>query len=57
VDHRGGGVQPVLQVDRADERLERVGEDAGLVAAAGRLLALAEQQAAEAAWRALTAEA
>ncbi len=38
------GVQAVLQVDRAEQRLERVGEDARLVPAAGGLLALAEQQ-------------
>ena len=37
-------VQPVLQVDRAEQRLQRVGQDARLVPAAGGLLALAEQQ-------------
>ena len=40
----GGRVQAVLQVDRAEQRLERVGQDARLVAPAGGLLALAEQQ-------------
>ena len=39
-----GLVQAVLEVDRAEQRLEGVGEDAGLVAAAGGLLAAAEQQ-------------
>ena len=39
-----GGVQPAAEVDRADQRLERVGEDRVLVPAAGGLLAAAEQQ-------------
>ena len=33
---------PPLQVDRADDRLDGVGEDRGLVATAGGLLAAAE---------------
>jgi hypothetical protein len=37
-------VQAVLQIDRAEQRLQRVGEDARLVPAAGSLLALAQQQ-------------
>ena len=36
--------RPQPEVDRADQRLERVGEDRVLVAAAGGLLAAAEQQ-------------
>ena len=44
VDDPVGGVEAVLEVDGAEQRLERVGEDAGLVPAAGGLLAAAEQQ-------------
>lgn len=44
VDHDPGGVQPVLEVDGAQQRLQGVGEDARLVPATGGLLALAEQQ-------------
>ena len=39
-----GGVQAAAQVHRADQRLERVGEDRVLLAAAGGLLAAAQQQ-------------
>src|SRR4051794_17863980 len=39
-----GGVQPAAEVDRAEQRLEGVGEDRVLLPAAGRLLAAAEQQ-------------
>src|SRR6478672_279504 len=37
-----GGLEPAAEVDRADERLDRVGQDRGLVAPAGGLLAPAE---------------
>jgi hypothetical protein len=42
MDHLCGVVEAAAEVDRADHGLDRVGEDRGLVAAAGRLLALAE---------------
>ena len=38
----GGGLEAAAEVDRADHRLDGVGEDRGLVAAAGGLLAAAE---------------
>ena len=37
-------VEPAVEVDRADHRLDGVGQDRGLVASAGGLLAAAEQQ-------------
>src|SRR4051812_31628203 len=43
-DHASGGVEPAVEVDRADQRLHGVGEDGRLVAAAGDLLALAQAQ-------------
>src|SRR5690606_26799138 len=42
VHQLGGGVQAEVQVDRADQRLQGVGEDGGLVPAAGALLAAAQ---------------
>ena len=43
MDHVAGDVDTVLQVHRADQRLGGVGQDAGLVAAPGELLAAAQQ--------------
>ena len=42
VDHLGGLVDATAEVDRTDHRLDGVGEDRGLVATAGRLLAAAQ---------------
>ena len=42
VHDRRRGVEPAAEVDRADHRLHRVGQDRGLRAAAGGLLAAAE---------------
>ncbi len=42
VDDLGRAGEPVLEVDRAEHRLEGVGQDAGLVAAAGDLFAPAQ---------------
>ena len=42
VDQRGSGLHAGGQVDGADDRLHGVGEDRGLVAASGRLLAATE---------------
>src|SRR3954451_9345025 len=39
-----GDVQPTAEVDRAEQRLERVGQDGVLLTAPGRLLTAAEQQ-------------
>ena len=44
-DELAGGVPSTVEVDGGDHGLHRVGEDRRLVAAAGRVLALAEQQA------------
>ena len=43
LDHVPRGAVATVEVDRADQRLEHVGEDLGFVAAAALLLALAEQ--------------
>src|SRR4051794_1101532 len=43
-DEGGRDLDAVLDVDRADQRLDGVGEDRGLVPAAAALLALAEQE-------------
>ena len=42
VHDAGGLVEAAAEVDRPDQRLDGVGEDRGLLAATGRLLALAE---------------
>src|SRR3954454_2814233 len=42
VEHVGRALEPTRQVDRADHGLDGVGEDRGLLAAAGRVLAAAE---------------
>ena len=42
VHHLGGGLDAAGQVDRPDHRLDGVGQDRGLVATAGGLLAAAE---------------
>ena len=44
VDQAAGRFEVVVEVDRPDQRLHGVGEDRGLVPAAGGLLALAEAQ-------------
>src|SRR6266566_8216160 len=44
VNHLRGRRQPVLDVDRAEQGLDRVGQDARLVAPAGDLFAPAEPQ-------------
>ena len=44
VDDPGRRVEPAAEVDRADQRLERVGEDRVLLPPAGGLLTAAEQQ-------------
>src|SRR3954469_15035520 len=43
-DHGGRGLEPAVEVDRADQRLHRVGQDRRLVAAPGDLLAPAQAQ-------------
>ena len=43
-EHKGaGGFDAAVQIDRRDDRLKGVGQDAGAVPAAGLLLALAEE--------------
>src|SRR5690606_11758297 len=44
VDHLARGLDPVLQVDRAEHGLQPVGEDARLVPTTGQLFTTAEQQ-------------
>jgi len=44
VDHRVGGHEAGVEIDRGDDRLERVGEDRWLGPPAGLLFALAEHQ-------------
>jgi hypothetical protein len=44
MDQFGGVAQAPIEVDRADEGLDRIGEDRRLVAAAGGLFTLAQPE-------------